>query len=66
MLIPALLHTPLKPAKQGLHKDQKLLLHLLTMLEMSYKLTKQEPLYKLEVTAAVLTNSGKLNTIMLS
>lgn len=60
MLILALLQAALKPVKQGLHKDQHLLLHLLTMLETSYKLTKQKPLFNLEIKAAVFTDLGKL------
>ena len=66
MLILALLQAALKPARQVLYKDQHLLLHLLTTLEMSYKAMKQKPLFKLEIKAAVLTDSGKLKTIMLS
>lgn len=66
MLILALPQAALKPARQGLHKDQHLLLQLLTTLETSYKLRKQKPLLKLEIKAAVLTHSGKLKTIMLS
>lgn len=42
------------------------MLDLLIMLETSYKLTKQKSLVKLEIKVAVVTDSGKLKTIMLN
>lgn len=65
MLILALPQAALKPTRHSLHKDHHLLLQLLTRLEMSYKLRKQKPLFKLEIKASVLTDSGKLKTITL-